>query len=102
MLEFNAASADRHRIGRRRATTILRANGVLGKLNRACRNDECNSTLAEADFRRHWGLSVVAIQRKGEVVSNPESDFQMQTGDVVVVFGSSAQIAQFDKECGGG
>ena len=59
-------------------------------------------TLAEADFRRHWGPSVVAIQRKGEVVSNPESDFQLQTGDVVVVFGSSAQIAQFEEECGGG
>ena len=59
-------------------------------------------TPAEADFRRHWGLSVVAIQREGKVVSNPDPDFQLQTGDVVVVFGSSAQIAQFEEKCGGG
>ena len=26
----------------------------------------------------------------------------LQTGDVVVVFGSSAQIAQFEEKCGGG
>ncbi len=59
-------------------------------------------TLADADIRGQWGLSVVAVQRKGEVIPNPEPDLQLQEGDVVAVFGSRDQITRFEERCGGG
>ena len=57
-------------------------------------------TLAEADLRRQWGLAVVAVQREGAVLQNPPSDYRLQTDDVLVVFGTSAQIQAFDTQCG--
>jgi len=57
-------------------------------------------SLAEVDVRGRWGLGVVAVQRGTEVVPNPESEFTMRAGDVVVVFGRREQIARFEADCG--
>ncbi len=57
-------------------------------------------TLSEANVRQGWGLSVVAVQRGDDVVPNPPADFRLQSGDVLVVFGSRQQIKAFDEECG--
>ena len=57
-------------------------------------------TLGEANIRRRWGLSVVAVQRDDGVVSNPPADCRLQSGDVLVVFGSRQQIKTFDEDCG--
>jgi voltage-gated potassium channel len=59
-------------------------------------------TLAEADFRKRWGLGVVAIQREGQVAQNPPPDFRLQRGDVLIVFGTRAQIRALDAQCGDG
>lgn len=57
-------------------------------------------SLAEADVRGRWGLSVVAVQRDAGVVPNPEADFSLRAGDVVVVFGRREQISRFESDCG--
>ena len=57
-------------------------------------------TLAEANIRQRWGLSVVAVQRRDDVAASPPADFRLQVGDLLVVFGSRHQIQAFDRECG--
>ena len=57
-------------------------------------------TLGEADIRGPLGLSVVAVQRAGQVVPEPAPDFTLHAGDVLVVFGHRDQIGKLDGECG--
>lgn len=57
-------------------------------------------SLAEVDIRRQWGLSVVAVERRGEVTPDPGPDLRLEEGDILVLFGSREQIARFDTECG--
>jgi voltage-gated potassium channel len=59
-------------------------------------------TLAEADVRKRWGLGVVAVQREGQVAQNPPPEFRLQSGDVLIVFGTRAQVRALDAQCGDG
>lgn len=59
-----------------------------------------NQTLAEADMRRRWGLGVVAVQRDRQVFPSPSPDLRLQSGDVLVVFGTRQQIEAFEAQCG--
>ena len=59
-------------------------------------------TLAEADFRKRWGLGVVAVQREGQVAQNPPPEYRLQAGDVLIVFGTRAQVRALDAACGDG
>ncbi len=51
-------------------------------------------TLAEAHIRSRVGASVVAVLRAGEVISNPDTSFVFQDGDLVGLLGSSGQLAE--------
>ncbi len=64
------------------------------------KNSVAGRTLAEANIRQRWGLSVVAVQRRDDVATSPPADFRLQVGDLLVVFGSRHQIQAFDRECG--
>jgi trk system potassium uptake protein TrkA len=52
-------------------------------------------TLVEIDVRRRFDITVVAIQRGGEVISNLRRDEALRTGEVLVVIGSPDAIARF-------
>ena len=56
--------------------------------------------VADADVKQRRGLGVVAVQRGARVFENPESDFELEVGDVLVVFGSCDRIAAFEAQCG--
>jgi monovalent cation:H+ antiporter-2, CPA2 family len=51
------------------------------------------TTLAEADLRRRFGLSVVAIIREGEIIANPDSSVLLLDGDTVGLLGTKEQVA---------
>ncbi|CQH53461.1 ion channel pore / TrkA domain protein [Halobacterium hubeiense] len=57
-------------------------------------------TLAEADVRARTGCTVVAVQRGGEVVSQPDASFRVRDGDALVVVGADADVAQFNELAG--
>ncbi len=57
-------------------------------------------SVSEANIRQRWGLTVVAVQRGGDVVASPPSDYHLQAGDVLVVFGERSHIDAFDRDCG--
>ena len=49
-------------------------------------------SLQEAELRKMHGLNVVAVQREGQMVPNPEAGFRFQAGDVVYVFAEQADV----------
>ncbi|GAA0263794.1 potassium channel family protein [Halobacterium noricense] len=57
-------------------------------------------TLAEADVRARTGCTVVAVQRNGDVVSQPDADFRIREGDALVVVGADADVARFNEVAG--
>lgn len=50
-------------------------------------------TLAEADLRHRFGLSLVAIIRDREVITNPDSSVVLMDGDTVCILGTKEQVA---------
>jgi CPA2 family monovalent cation:H+ antiporter-2 len=50
-------------------------------------------TLAQTDLRKKYGVTVVAIRRDLQILSNPDGDMQIRTGDVLLVLGSPDKIA---------
>jgi len=45
-------------------------------------------TLDAADVRAETGVSVIAVQRGQDTISNPAPDFEMQLGDLLVTVGT--------------
>ncbi len=50
-------------------------------------------TLAQIEMRKKYGITVVAIRRKLETISNPDASIILQPNDVLICLGSPAQIA---------
>lgn len=55
-------------------------------------------TLGEARFRGHWGLTVVAIKRRGEVITEVLEDTQLKFGDLILVAGAWSLIARLSNQ----
>lgn len=53
------------------------------------------TTLADAAVRERTGATVVAIDRNGEVVANPDPEVPIQGDDVLVVAGSDEAVNMF-------
>ncbi|MCA1744386.1 MAG: hypothetical protein LC643_01470 [Bacteroidales bacterium] len=49
--------------------------------------------LAELDFRKNAGVTVVAIKRSDLIIENPMADTRFKKGDIVYVLGKQDQIA---------
>ena len=54
------------------------------------------ATLAAVDLRRRCGVGVVAVQRGAGLFPNPEPDFRLEEGDVLVVLGTPEQLDGFE------
>ena len=55
------------------------------------------ATLAGADLRRKWGVAVVGVKRAGRVLPNPEAEFLLQAGDVLIVAGARSALESFER-----
>lgn len=51
-------------------------------------------TLRDANIRTETGVSVIAIQRGNETISNPDPDFEIEEGDLLVAIGSREEQAK--------
>ncbi len=60
-------------------------NGLYGK------------SLKELDMRRRFGISVLAVKRKGEEkpIINPAGDFKIGEGDILLILGREEDIVKF-------
>jgi monovalent cation:H+ antiporter-2, CPA2 family len=50
-------------------------------------------TLAQTELRKKMGVSVLALRRKNEILSNPAADVVFQAGDILFVVGEPEKIA---------
>ncbi len=58
----------------------------------AGRTDISGKMLKELDLRKKTGATIIAVVRKGEARTNPGADFMVETGDILVVLGSHAEL----------
>ncbi|MFQ5735657.1 MAG: cation:proton antiporter [Thermodesulfobacteriota bacterium] len=49
-------------------------------------------TVAGLNLRKKTGTTIIAVVREGEVKTNPASSFTIKAGDILVLFGSHAQL----------
>jgi trk system potassium uptake protein TrkA len=69
---------------------FLELTDDMGVVEMITPKDFMNKTLKEADIRRRYGLSVVAIKRGDEVIISPGADEHMLTDDILVILGRTA------------
>ncbi len=53
-----------------------------------------NRTLGESHLRGTTGVNIIAVVRNGKANTNPGADFKVETGDVLVLLGTHAQLNQ--------
>ena len=55
-------------------------------------------SIKELDLRKHSGATIIAIARGGQAKTNPEPDFRIEAGDILVLLGSHAQLNEAFKQ----
>jgi CPA2 family monovalent cation:H+ antiporter-2 len=56
-------------------------------------------TLAEADLRKNYAVTVLAVRRDGSIQPNPDAGTVLQVGDILVVMGKPDRITRAAREC---
>lgn len=54
-------------------------------------------TLAEMDFRRKHGITVLAIKRGENVIASPDASTEIREGDLLYLLGETSRIGEFRK-----
>lgn len=60
-------------------------------------DDWVNLDLEELKIRKRYGVTVVAVERGGDIIVSPSSDLQLMEGDILVIIGSNEQINKIEK-----
>ena len=56
-------------------------------------------TIAEIGMRRNYGVNILAIRREEKIKPNPAADTELQTGDVLIFFGTSEEMNKCMELC---
>src|SRR5699024_5452036 len=54
-------------------------------------------SLIELDVRAKYGVNIVAIRRKNDILVSPQANEELQFGDILIIIGSDDDIHQFEK-----
>lgn len=54
--------------------------------------------LQDLQLRAQYGVSVLAIKRGGEITANPPSDYLLQSGDILVIFGTHEAVDRMSRQ----
>lgn len=52
----------------------------------------CGRTIRDIELRARTGVTIVAVTRHGQPIANPQPDFQLMAGDVLVLVGAHRQL----------
>lgn len=66
----------------------------ISNLNIHADSSLANKTLGELNLRQDYGVTLLAIIRSGEILSNPDARARIHPGDQVVVLGKAPQISR--------
>jgi CPA2 family monovalent cation:H+ antiporter-2 len=58
------------------------------------RSGVTDKTLADIDLRKSYGVTLLAVQRGPEVLSNPAGDTRLKPGDLAILMGKPEQISR--------
>jgi CPA2 family monovalent cation:H+ antiporter-2 len=56
--------------------------------------DISGKNLKDLNLRKESGTTIIAIVRKGKAVTNPEAEFEIENGDILVLLGSHAELSK--------
>ncbi len=59
-------------------------------------------TLAQSEMRKHYGVTLIAIRREGELTVNPSIETIFQERDELILLGKQAQIVELSEAVNGG
>lgn len=57
----------------------------------------CGKTLKELNVRARLGVNILAVRRGGKINVSPAADFQIESGDIMVILGDSAALEAVQK-----
>ncbi len=64
------------------------------------RSEVIGRTLKETGFRQRFGLTVLAVYRRGEALRDKNGDIQLQLGDLLLVQGTAGRMELFRQDRG--
>lgn len=53
-------------------------------------------TIAELNIRAKYGINIIAVERKGEIVVSPGPDYVLKKDDLTVIVGNNKSIQELD------
>jgi len=56
-------------------------------------------TIGEIGMRKNYGVNILAIRREDKMQPNPSADKELQAGDVLILFGTSEDLAKCLEIC---
>ncbi|KTG07935.1 potassium transporter TrkA [Haloprofundus marisrubri] len=77
--------------------TVLSDDTLIEWVKLSAESPLVGKTLAESHVRQRVGVSVIAVQRGDETISNPEADLTLQEGDTLVVIGGQDACREFQE-----
>ncbi|WP_207589457.1 cation:proton antiporter regulatory subunit [Halomontanus rarus] len=76
--------------------TMLSDETFIEWFNVADDSELVGQTLGEANIREEIGVSIVAIQRDGDVIAPPGPETAIEAGDTLVVVGDQEDCTEFE------
>lgn len=87
-----------HNLAAANVIDYIQVSGDLNVLEIAAVGQWTNKSLIELDFRKKFGVNVMAIKKEdGKVNTAPHGEDVIEKGDVLIVVGQTADIARLEK-----
>ncbi len=56
------------------------------------------NSIIDLDIRAKYGINIVAIKRKNDIIVSPQADDLVELGDILIVIGADTDIDRFEKK----
>ena len=76
------------------ALTVPLGNSITEWIEVGDESALAGTSLGESDLRAETGMSVIAVPRGNETVSNPDSEFEIRAGDLLVSIGNREEQSE--------
>lgn len=75
------------------ALTVPLGDAIIEWIEISEASDIAGTALGESNLRAETGVSVIAVQRGEQTVSNPDPEFEIEAGDLLVSIGTREEQA---------
>ena len=82
-------------------TGDLHDNILVEWLDLSAESDLVNKSIAETEIRSRTGVTVIGVERKGDMISSPDIHEKLHAGDRIMVTGDEEDIKNFERICQG-